>query len=277
MKRSEIPSRTTIPLPFAFEGETDVGIPDIDPLSGGFDANYQWNDTTKPIKFITRPLVNKLFGQMSGNQFLRQCGALNTFDQRVCETIGGYPQGAVLEYLEGNILYDVVSLHDGNVIDFNKNGIDNVNWKFYGSSMFTYIYPDYGSTGVDNIYEFEINTQSSSPYITPAANQLVVGKTCFAQVFADPIDFTDTNAENVDCGIILYSNAGTAISSIPDPFDEMYTQYEVVEIGSATTPIFPILGGTRIAAFLTFDVTTGTPSVGGLSIKIRFLTPSRTR
>ena len=158
MKREQIPSMSALPLPFALNGETSIPVKELDPFldngnlgSLGFDGKYQWNGSTPPSRFITRQLMNRLLGQISGRQFLKQCGALDTFDQNVCDAIGGYPQGAVLQYLDGDILYDVVSMRDNNDTDYTKVGVDGINWKIYGSSVFSYVYPDYSSTGQNNI------------------------------------------------------------------------------------------------------------------------------
>jgi hypothetical protein len=164
MKREEITDLSAIPLPFAFYGETIVASPKLDPFTDPaeeaagknfFDSRWAWDSSTSPAtppsRVITRQLMNRLFAQISGRQFLKQCGALDTFDQNVCDAIGGYPQGAVLQYLDGDILYDVVSMRDNNDTDYTKVGVDGINWRLYGSSVFSYVYPDYGSTGQDNI------------------------------------------------------------------------------------------------------------------------------
>lgn len=158
MKREQIPSMSALPLPFALNGETSIPVKELDPFlddgnlgSLGFDGKYQWSGSTPPSRFITRQLMNRLLGQISGRQFLKQCGALDTFDQNVCDAIGGYPQGAVLQYLDGDVLYDVVSMRDNNDTDYTKVGVDGINWGIYGSSVFSYVYPDYGSVGQYNI------------------------------------------------------------------------------------------------------------------------------
>lgn len=171
MKSSNIPNLTAIPLPFAFYGETNVASSKLDPFTDPaeeadgknfFDSRWAWDSLTSPAtppsRIITRQLMNRLFAQISGRQFLKQCGALDTFDQNVCDAIGGYPQGAVLQYLDGDILYDVVSMRDNNDTDYTKIGVDGINWNIYGSSVFTYVYPDYGSVGQDNILkQWKIN------------------------------------------------------------------------------------------------------------------------
>lgn len=179
MKSSNIPNLTEIPLPFAFYGETNVASPKLDPFidpaeeaagKNFFDSRWAWDSSTSPAtppsRIITRQLMNRLFAQISGRQFLKQCGALDTFDENVCNAIGGYPRGAVLQYLDGNVLYDVVSMRDNNDIDYTKVGVDGINWRIYGSSVFSYVYPDYGSVGQDNILkQWRINSVGEWKFI----------------------------------------------------------------------------------------------------------------
>lgn len=282
MKLSEIPSRTTIPLPFAINGETIVPNKEIDPLAADstdrfFTSNYQWNGTTKPSKFITRQLVNKLFGMMSGRQFLYQCGGLETFDNNVCDAIGGYPKGAVLQYLDGNILYDVVSEHDGNTVDYTKFGIDGVNWSFYGSSVFSYVYPDYGTTGVSNLVEIEVAANANGMITntvgsTTSVVSIIVPFTCYLQAYVSSTTIA-SSANNFQCGLILYGEETEVPSNVPNAFDGKFTSYEIAEIGSISCPVFSIMGGTRISAFSMMDSGTAPE----YSIMLRFLTPTRTR
>ena len=271
MKSSEIPDRTAIPLPFSLNGEAHVYIPDIDPSGEGFSLDYQRNNG-KPKKFITRCLMNKLLGQMSGNQFIRQCGALNVFDQKVCDAIDGYPQGAVLQYLDNNVLYDVVSTRDQNDTNYTKVGVDGIDWQFYGSSIFSYVYPDYGTTGTGNVTSISVAANTNGIVKNSSNNPIVVKipKTCYIQVY---LSNTLINSQVSQCGVILYGSTTSAPSTIPDDFDGRFLQYELTEGGSVACPILPVVGGTKISAFSVYDG----DSVDAYSIKIRFLTPTRTR
>lgn len=267
MTRASLPYYDTIPLPFAFAGENIVYSPDIDPSSEGFSSDYQWNGSTAPSKFITRQLMNKLFAQMSGRQFLQQCGCLDTFDDKVCSEIDGYPRGAILKYLDGDVLYDVVSLVDSNKVDYTKVGIDNVNWKIYGASIFSYTYPDYGSHGTSNITSWSV----TSNYNGILSEAKTVPRNCFVQAFVDNALVAE-NAVNFECAILL-SNDSTLSppSNIPDTFNPLYTRYELIESGSVVFPVFAVAGGTKISAL---SIRTGgtTPA---FNICLRFLTPLR--
>lgn len=281
MKSSQIPSLTSIPLPFAFHGETNVASPKLDPFTDPaseangknfFDSRWAWNLSTSPAtppsRVITRQLMNRLLAQISGRQFMRQCGALDTFDETVCKVIGGYPRGAVLQYLEDNILYDVVSMRDNNDTDYTKVGVDGTNWKIYGSSVFMYVYPDYGSSGQDNILKrWATPTNVVSNILS---GPLTISSPCWIQAFiSNPA--ASSGMSNYQSGIIFYGGDTPDPESIPANDDTRYTQYELTEGGTVAVPIFPVLPGDKIAAFVTASTSTS------YDIIIRKITPVRTR
>lgn len=279
MKRTEIPSRTAIPLPFALNGETSIPVKELDPFfdignlgSLGFDGKYQWNGNTAPCRFVTRQLMNKLFGQISGRQFLHQCGAIDSFDRNVCDAIGGYPKGAILQYLDGNVLYDVVSLVDNNMIDYTEVGIDGANWSLYGSSLWTYVYPDYGTTGEENIIgKFTIS--NSGIYNEDTTEEPVtITSQCWIHVISTNPTF-GAGVDNHNYGIVLYGASTEPPSSIDDIGAENaeYTVYEIGEVGTVQFPVIPALPGTKISAF------SNPNSSGSTKIILRRLTPIRTR
>lgn len=282
MKRTEIPSRTAIPLPFALNGETSIPVKELDPFldSGnlgalGFDGKYQWNGNTAPSRFITRQLMNKLFGQISGRQFLRQCGAIDSFDRNVCKSIGGYPKGAVLQYLDGNVLYDVVSLVDNNMIDYTEVGIDGENWGLYGSSLWTYVYPDYGTTGAENIIgKFTISNSviyNDAELADGTKGPVTVTSQCWIHVISTNPTF-GAGVHNHNYGIVLYGASTSKPNSIDDLDAEnpQYTVYEIGEIGTVQFLVIPALPGTKISAFSNPSV-----SEGSTKIILRRLTPIR--
>ena len=62
-----------------------------------------------------------------------QSGGFITFDQDECNAIGGYPEGAILGYVdESNIYHQVKSLIDDNTYNFveNPSYIDNIHWEY---------------------------------------------------------------------------------------------------------------------------------------------------
>lgn len=272
MTREQVPSISALPLPFAIKGETVVPVSELDPFLDpgnegalGFDTKYQWNDSVPPSRFVTRQLMNKLLGQISGRQFLKQCGALDMFDQNVCDAIGGYPRGAVLQYLDGDVLYDVVSMRDNNDTDYTKVGIDGTNWSIYGSSVFMYVYPDYGSTGSENILKkWNIKTGGVS------SSELTITSPCWIQPYITNPEVS-SGLEDYSCGIILYGENISKPSSEPLWNSGLYTVYELTEGGTVVSPVMPVLPGNKICAYST------AASSADCSIVIRKLTPVRTR
>lgn len=81
-------------------------------------------------KYITRGEINAIGNLASQNQFYFLAGGINTFDATFATSIGGYPEGAVLKYLNNGYLYDVISLVDNNMVDFIAQGVDGVNWQY---------------------------------------------------------------------------------------------------------------------------------------------------
>ena len=153
MTSSQIPSRIAMPCPFGGFGSnnitpiktvtgTDVNFPD------GFPSAYGAPTDTSG-KFVTRKEMNAIGNLASNDLFYHKCGGLNTFDADFCAAIGGYPYGAVLDYLAGNQLYSVISLKDNNKVDFTGNAptpsqssagitaglIDGINWALCNKEM----------------------------------------------------------------------------------------------------------------------------------------------
>lgn len=85
-----------------------------------------------------RKNFNAMFYLATDQRNYIQNGGLITFNQDVSDEIGGYPQGAVLDYIDVNNEYHkVISLIDDNTNNFvtTPTLIDDVNWKFleYGN------------------------------------------------------------------------------------------------------------------------------------------------
>ena len=134
--------RIAMPMPFA--GATGAALASIAHTSGsvvnfpdGFPQNYS-APHSKGGKYITRGEMNAIGHLATVEGFYRQCGGLNLFDQELCNCIGGYPAGAVLDYLSGRKIYKILSLKDNNKVDFTgatpkypdivSGSVDNVNW-----------------------------------------------------------------------------------------------------------------------------------------------------
>lgn len=140
MTSLEMPSRISIKRPFAESGDLST-IADADGILNypqGFTSVYS-NPASDGGQYLKRSDLNALGNIATNDLFRYKCGGLNTFDSDFCTKIGGYPKGAVLQFLNGNYVYDVISLVDNNTYDFTlQNDIDNVNW--------AYCNEDYSST-----------------------------------------------------------------------------------------------------------------------------------
>lgn len=98
-------------------------IPLIDPETGKVNDH---------ARVITRKQVNTLGYIGTQEQFFEQCGGYHTFDTEICDAIGGYPEGAILRFYDGNIncLRTVYSLLDDNTWNFLEKGVDGIHWKY---------------------------------------------------------------------------------------------------------------------------------------------------
>lgn len=153
MTSSQIPSRIAMPCPFGGFGTTNITT--IQTVQGN-DVNFKDGfpdiygaPTGNNGRFVTRKEMNAIGNLASNDLFYHKCGGLNTFDADFCAQIGGYPYGAVLEYLIGNQLYSVMSLKDNNKVDFTGTTptssqssagivaglVDGVNWVFCNKEM----------------------------------------------------------------------------------------------------------------------------------------------
>ena len=133
MTSAQIPSRIAIKRPFAESGF----ITPIQDASGdsvnypqGFPSIYGV-PASEGGKYVGRGEINAIGNVATNDLFYHKCGGINTFDAAFAEKVGGYPKGAVLQYLNGNYIYDVISLIDNNMFDFvSSNTIDGANWAY---------------------------------------------------------------------------------------------------------------------------------------------------
>lgn len=140
-----------------------VGFPDaytvpvIDPATG---------DINREARVITRRQVNTLGNIGTQAQFFEQCGGYYTFDEEICNAIGGYPQTAILKFYEEstNSLRTVYSLVDNNTWNFLTDGVDGVHWKYIDDNPCLTLKVDYSDfidlkdtlfveTGLPDFYE----------------------------------------------------------------------------------------------------------------------------
>ena len=133
MTSAQVPSRIAIKRPFAESGL----VTPIQDASGdsvnypqGFPSIYGV-PASEGGKYVGRGEINAIGNVATNDLFYHKCGGINTFDAAFAEKVGGYPKGAVLQYLNGNYIYDVISLIDNNMFDFaSSNTIDGANWAY---------------------------------------------------------------------------------------------------------------------------------------------------
>ena len=133
MTSAQVPSRIAIKRPFAESGF-------ITPIqdTSGDSVNYQQGfpsiygvPASEGGKYVGRGEINAIGNVATNDLFYHKCGGINTFDAAFAAKVGGYPKGAVLQYLNGNYIYDVISLIDNNMFDFaSSNTIDGANWAY---------------------------------------------------------------------------------------------------------------------------------------------------
>lgn len=81
-------------------------------------------------KYVTRKEMNGIGNVASRYEFFRRVGGIVTFDPAFATAIGGYPKGAVLDYLDGLNVHKVYSAVENNTVNFVTDGVDGVNWIF---------------------------------------------------------------------------------------------------------------------------------------------------
>lgn len=122
-----------MPGPFGYDGS--VELPKLVRDSGnpnfldGFPVAYG-SPKSDGGQYITRAEMNGIGNVASRYEFFRRVGGVVTFNSSLSSAIGGYPAGAVLDYLDGGNLHKVVSLIDNNTVDFTSVGVDNENWAY---------------------------------------------------------------------------------------------------------------------------------------------------
>lgn len=135
MTRNNMPNILPMPCPFA----SGVDTPKITAIENevgtsvnfreGFPSVYE-APTSSSGRFVTRGEMNAIGNLASNNDFHFRCGGINTFNSTLSDLIGGYPEGAILEKLDGLNLNKVISLVDNNTVDFNSVGVDGINWAY---------------------------------------------------------------------------------------------------------------------------------------------------
>ena len=134
MTSAQVPSRIAMPCPFGGFGSKNIT--PIKTVTGsvvnfpdGFPSTYGAPTDTSG-QFVTRKEMNAIGNLASNDLFYHKCGGLNTFDAAFCAQIGGYPKGAVLDYINGNQISQIISIIDNNTINVLNDGVDGINWIF---------------------------------------------------------------------------------------------------------------------------------------------------
>ena len=146
MTSAQVPSRIAMPCPFG-----GFGTENITPIQNLSGADVNFPDGFPSIygapadnngRFVTRKEMNAIGNLASNDLFYHKCGGLNTFDAAFCAAVGGYPRGAILEYVAGTQIYNVMSLVDNNMVDFtgadhssditeiSTGTVDGINWTY---------------------------------------------------------------------------------------------------------------------------------------------------
>ena len=136
MKSTDIIKPTPLIAPIANEGLKNT-IPD-----NATGSNYASIEEGFPEITMKAPAdgglppwgqdFNGMFYLMSAQTCFLQNGGQITFDDNVSNKIGGYPEGAILDYIDENLAYSKVkSLIDDNTYNFvtNPSYIDGVHWE----------------------------------------------------------------------------------------------------------------------------------------------------
>lgn len=136
MTQDKMPTRTIMPCPFA--GGEGAALATIGQTSGdtvnfqqGFPSVYG-APASLGGKYVKRSEINAIGNLATNDLFYSKCGGLNTFDQAFCTAIGGYPRGAILDYIDNSTfsLFKIMSLKDNNTTVPNKNSIDAITWTY---------------------------------------------------------------------------------------------------------------------------------------------------
>lgn len=122
---SSLPNYERIVQAFAVSGNKST-LPQT--ATGTNNASYQEGFppiTSQPLADGGMPPVREDFNALgyastSTLAYLQQ-GGLFTFDANISNLIGGYPQGAVLNYIVDNKIYRLISLINDNTYDFNAD------------------------------------------------------------------------------------------------------------------------------------------------------------
>lgn len=124
-----------MPMPFGADDVNNYTIPGLVHSASsvnfpdGFPVAYS-SPHSGGGKYVTRKEMNGIGNVASRYEFFRRVGGIVTFDPAFATAIGGYPQGIVLDFVDGMNVHKVYSAVDNNTVNFLTNGVDGVNWVY---------------------------------------------------------------------------------------------------------------------------------------------------
>lgn len=250
MTASEVPSRIAIKRPFAESGEVstiaDVAGNDINYLQG-FPSVYSV-PARNGGKYVKRGDINAIGKIATQDLFYHKCGGINTFDPEFAQKVGGYPKGAVLQFLNGTFLYDVISLHDNNMYDFTATStIDNTNWSYCNKEV---AYSDRLLVFETNTFTVLVNTGS----MTTSTSFFSLGEFAMPKNGSVVLDVASNVSKSGNpagifgVGIIAKEVTGTPITQLPTLANYSTQSWDLVYSNSFHTTDYVTGGSTVINA-----------------------------
>ena len=251
MTSAQVPSRIAIKRPFAESGL----ITPIQDTSGdsvnypqGFPSIYGV-PASEGGKYVGRGEINAIGNVATNDLFYHKCGGINTFDAAFAAKVGGYPKGAVLQYLNGNYIYDVISLIDNNMFDFvSSNTIDGANWAYCNKE----------TSSSDRILVAEssttVNANNSQGLLIcvfkAPKNGFIVFEGNYTVNTQAGATATDTNA---GFAVALY-DLGASYTTIPTLTAKTLTNWKTIYTASTYCPKTETVTGLIRNAIITFNL-----------------------
>ena len=242
MTSAQVPSRIAIKRPFAESGF----ITPIQDTSGdsvnypqGFPSIYGV-PASEGGKYVGRGEINAIGNVATNDLFYHKCGGINTFDAAFAAKIGGYPEGAVLQYLNGNYIYDVISLVDDNMFDFvASNTIDGANWAYCNKE----------TSSSDRILVVEssttVNANNSQGLLLGVFKAPKNGFIVFEGNYTVNTQVVDKATKtNAGFAVALY-DLGASYTTIPTLTAQTLTNWKTIYTASTYCPKTESLAGTK--------------------------------
>ena len=150
-----------MPMPFGAGNTNNYTIPGQEQSAAsvnfpdGFPTAYS-SPHSGGGKYVTRKEMNGIGNLASRYEFFHRAGGIVTFDPDFAAAVGGYPKGAILDYVDVMNVHKVYSAVDNNRVNFVENGVDGVNWVYMNQDK-----PNIGSVLLS------VESVPQSAYMTP--------------------------------------------------------------------------------------------------------------